>query len=62
MDSYRVVVTASASQELEEIAEFIAQDKLQASKRFVKELIKAFINSLSSSPEIGVVHQDDIRL
>jgi plasmid stabilization system protein ParE len=61
MDSYRVVVTASANQELEKIAEFIAQDKPQSSKRFVKELVKAFINSLSNSPEIGTVYQGDIR-
>lgn len=61
MDSYRVVVTESASQDIEEIAEFIAQDKPQASKRFVKELVKAFINSLSNSPEIGGVYQGDIR-
>jgi plasmid stabilization system protein ParE len=61
MDFYKVVITQCANQELEEIAHFIAMDKPQVSKRFVKELGTMFIRSLSTSPEIGEVYQGDIR-
>ena len=61
MDSYKVVITQCANKELAEIAYFIALDKPQVIKRFIKELGENFINSLSTSPEIGVVHQGDIR-
>ena len=61
MDSYKVVITQCANKELAEIAYFIALDKPKISKRFIKELGATFINSLSSSPEIGEVYQGDIR-
>ncbi|MDP1772163.1 MAG: type II toxin-antitoxin system RelE/ParE family toxin [Methylobacter sp.] len=59
--AYQVKIMPQADEELEDIAYFIALDNLQASKRFVSELVAAFNKMLESFPESGLVYKDDIR-
>lgn len=61
METYQVEIMPQADEELAEIGYFIALNSPKNSQRFIAELITAFTNSLSSSPEIGVVYQGDIR-
>lgn len=61
MKPYQVVISAQASNELEEIAYFIGLDKPQSSQRFVKEPVTTFITLLGGFPESGLVYKADIR-
>jgi plasmid stabilization system protein ParE len=61
METYEVEIMPQADEELAEIGYFIALNSPKNSQRFITELVEAFTNSLSSSPEIGAVYQDNIR-
>lgn len=61
MEAYDVEIMPQAEEELLEIGYFIALNNPKHSLRFMDELVAAFTGSLSTSPEIGEVHQGDIR-
>jgi plasmid stabilization system protein ParE len=61
METYDVEIMPQAENELFEIGYFIALNNPKNSQQFIVELVAVFTDSLSSSPEIGAVYQDDIR-
>ena len=61
MEVYQVEIMPQAEDELFEIGYFIALDSPKNSQKFINELVSAFKNTLSFSPEIGVIHKDNIR-
>jgi len=61
MEAYKIKIMPQADKELEDLAYFIALDSPQASRRFVADLVGAFIKILESFPESGLVYKGDVR-
>ena len=61
MDLYKVELTLTANDDLEDIAYFIASDSPKRSGEFVKELVNVFKKLLEIFPETGRVYKNDVR-